>query len=397
MRFLTRTVLVLSFVSLFADIASEMLYPVLPAFLDGIGFGAMGIGMLEGVAVLISGFGNVWFGSLSDQLDRRYIFIRSGYFLSAIGKPLMGLLPFVGPVFLARSVDRLGKGMRGAARDAVLVSEAAPEDRGKVFGFHRGMDTLGAVIGPVLALIFLHYYPEDLATILILSIFPGLLSVAITLFLPKEPLSKPKPDRIRPFKGIFQFWKAASPEYRRLLFGFLAFSLLNSSDLLLLLRAGDLGVPVPNVVQAYILFNIVYALMSFPLGGIGDKIGFKAVYLAGLVVFGAVYAGMAFATTEWEIYLLFALYGCFSAAHDGIAKSWLSLFISPESRATGLGLYKFSYNSVRFLASPLLGLLWLLMGGGNAFLTVGIATLACILPFIFLLPSKHLAAKARNR
>lgn len=396
MRFLTRTVLVLSLVSLFADIASEMLYPVLPAFLDGVGFGAVGIGLLEGVAVLIAGFGNAWFGSLSDQLDRRYIFIRSGYLLSAIGKPIMGLFPVIGMVFLGRSVGRLGKGMRGAARDAVLVSEAAPGDRGKVFGFHRSMDTLGAVIGPILALIYLHYYPDDLVTILILSFFPGIISVAITFFLAKEPSAQPKENRISPFRGIFTFWKSASPEYKRLLSGFLLFSLLNSSDLLLLLRAGELGLPVVNVVQAYILFNIVYALMSLPLGGLGDRIGFKPVFLMGLLVFGLTYLGMAFVEEAWEIYLIFALYGIFSAAHDGISKSWLSLFIPSDQKATGLGLFKFSYNSIHFLASPLMGLIWVLAGGSEAFMLVGGLSILCLICFIFFLPSKQIQAGDRN-
>lgn len=390
MRYITRAVLVLSMVSLFADIASEMLYPVLPAFLDGIGFGVMGIGLLEGLAVLISGFGNAYFGSLSDQIDRRYIFIRSGYLLSAIGKPLMGLFPFVGPVFAGRSIDRMGKGMRGAARDAVLVGESRPEDRGKVFGFHRAMDTLGAVIGPILALVYLHFYPNDIASILVLSFVPGIVSVAITFFLPKEGAPQPQPGRPRPFKGIFKFWKRASPDYKRLLGGLLAFALLNSSDLLLLLRAGEAGVTTANVVQAYIIYNIVYALASFPLGGLADKLGFKPVFLAGMAAFACVYAGMAFATEEWQVYLLFGLYGCFSAANEGIAKSWLSLFIAPADKGTGLGLYKFSSNATNFLASPLMGGIWLLAGGEGAFLLIGGLAAVQIFAFAFLLPSKQL-------
>lgn len=385
-KYLTRTVVVLSLVSLFADMASEMLYPVMPLFMEGIGFGVVGIGLLEGLATLIAGFGNAWFGSLSDQLDRRYIFIRGGYLLSAIGRPIMGLFPTVGPVFAARSLGRLGKGMRGAARDAVLVADSDPKDRGKVFGFHRSMDTLGAVIGPALALLYLHFYPGEYAWVFILAFFPGLISVLVTYFLPSEPTPQPTEQAKRPFKGIFNFWKKSSSGYRKLLLGFLAFALINSTDMLLLLRAGETGLSAAGVIQAYIFYNIVYTLLSFPLGGLADKIGFKPVFIGGILVYGLTYLGMGLVSESWMVFGLFGLYGAFTAAHDGISKSWLSLHIAPEHKATGLGLYKFLSTLALFLASPILGLIWVYGSGEMAFVTIGGMALLYAGVFAFLLP-----------
>lgn len=375
MGFLTRTILILSLVSLFADISSEMLYPVMPAFLDSIGFGKSGIGLLEGLVALIAGFGKLYFGSWSDLLNRRVIFIRSGYFLSALAKPLMGLFPFVAPVAGARSLDRLGKGMRGSARDALLVAESAPEDRGKVFGFHRGMDTLGAVFGPLLALLYLYFYPGEYLNLFLIAFVPGMIGVALTLLLPADREKAPWRSGKKVFAGIFGFWKEASPQYRRLLAGFVLFSFLNSTDFFLLLRAGELSMGAETVIAAFIVYNLVYALAAFPIGALGDRLGFKPMFLGSVLVFALCYFLMGMKLDEWMIWGVLALYGIFQAAHDGIAKSWLSLHIPKEKRATGMGLFLFLNTIALLLANLGAGLLWDLTNGETTFTIIGVGAL----------------------
>jgi MFS family permease len=372
-------------VSLFADLASEMLYPVMPLFLDGIGMSAAGIGLLEGTAALVAGFGKVWFGSLSDVLQRRNIFIRLGYGLSAISKPIMGLFPAIWPVFFARLSDRVGKGMRGGARDAVLSSEAAPENRGKVFGFHRSMDTIGAVLGAGVALVWIALRPGDYQSLFLIAFVPGLISIVFTLLLPPDKPSPPKAKK-RPFQGIFQFWKEAPNGYKRILVAGLGFALLNSSDILLLLRVGDSGMEPVTIVGFYIFYNIIYVLASYPFGGLADKIGFKKVYLLSILIYGGCYLGMAFATSWWSYVLIFGFYGCFAATNEGIVTAWLTHWIPKDKKGTGLGLFSFFETFAKFIASPMLGILWIVLSAEWAFGIAGGLTLILAMVFIFLLP-----------
>lgn len=387
-RYITRTVLVLSFVSFFADISSEMLYPIMPAFLASIGFGALGIGILEALAKLISGLGKSYFGSLSDQLDRRVPFVRLGYFLSAMGKLIMYLFPAIGPVFAARSVDRVGKGMRGAARDAMLVGEAAPEDRGKVFGFHRSMDTLGAVIGPLLSLIYLSFWPEDLLGVFLLAVFPGLIGVALTFLLRANREPQPLARQVAPFKGIFAFWKMANPEYHRTLYGILLFALINSTDMLLLLRASEIGLQPGEVIGAYILYNIIYAALSWPFGILADRLGFRRLYLFSVLVFATCYLGLGLATENWMIWGIFVLYGAFTAANEGLTKPWLSLYIPKNMRATGLGLAGFLDMLALALASLFAGFAWEFSSGSALFIGVGTAAFILFFILLWILPTQ---------
>lgn len=385
--FVTRLVLILSLVSFFADIASEMLYPVMPLYLKSVQFDEFAIGLLEGMAMLIAGFGKLWFGSLSDILDRRAIFIQSGYFLSAAAKPLFGLFPQVGAIFGIRALDRVGKGMRGSARDAVLVAESKPGDRGKVFGFHRGMDTLGAVVGPLLALAWLQFHPGDYITLFFIAFGPGMIGVLLTLLVKDRQPRNPNPGKARPFKGIFKFWKIAPPEYKRLLAGFILFSLINSTDLFLILKAHSSGMKEVSVIGAYLFYNLVYALASFPMGALADRTGFKNIYLLSIGIFAITYLGFSLTPSESMIWILFALYGLFTASHGSIAKSWISLYLPKDKRATGIGLYQFLHTMSLFVASPAAGLLWAYSSGEMMFQVAGIAALGLGVLLIFLLPS----------
>ncbi|MEM0996196.1 MAG: MFS transporter [Bacteroidota bacterium] len=391
-QYVTKIVLILSLVSFFADIASEMLYPILPGFLASIGFTAFGIGVLEAVAKLVSGLGKTYFGALSDQLDRRVPFIRLGYLLSAIAKPLMGLFPQMAPVFAARLLDRVGKGTRGAPRDALLVAESMPENRGKVFGFHRGMDTLGAVIGPLLVLSFIaeRELTEHYEALFLLAFIPAIIGVGLTFLLPVPPKTarNSRPRKPQPLKGIFAFWREASPEYQRILAGVLLFALINSTDMLLLLRAAEIGFSPYEVIFAYVLYNLVYAALSLPFGKWGDRFGFKVVFLISVLLFSGCYLALGSVENTEAMWGIFVVYGAFTAANDGSVKSWLSLHIPTSQRATGLGLYGFLEVLGLALASAAAGAIWKGSSGKALFLGVGVAGFVIFFLLLFIFPAQ---------
>src|SRR4030042_1734121 len=279
--FITRTVVVLSFVSLFTDVASEMLYPVMPIFLKSIGFSVLLIGILEGLAEATAGLSKGYFGKLSDVTGKRVAFVRFGYLLSAISKPMMAAFIFPLWIFLARTIDRLGKGIRTGARDALLSAEATPETKGRVFGFHRGMDTLGAVFGPALALVFLWLRPEQYRALFLAALFPGIFAIAFT-FLLKEKTAKQRTVSGRvSFFDFLNYWKTSPALYRKLTAGLLVFTLVNSSDVFLLLKIKESGIDDRMLIGIYIFYNLVYALASYPMGMLAAKLGLKHVLIAG--------------------------------------------------------------------------------------------------------------------
>ncbi|RYD94036.1 MAG: MFS transporter, partial [Sphingobacteriales bacterium] len=288
MKIINRTVLILSLVSMFADVASEMLYPVIPVYLREIGFSVFAIGLLEGVAGFTAGLTKGYFGKWSDELGRRLPFVRSGYFLSALSKPMMGFFTIPLWVFFTRCVDRLGKGLRTAPRDVLLAQNATETTRARVFGFHRSLDTLGAAIGPCLALAVLWRWPGQYRMLFWLAFVPGLLSVVLTFWL--REVRKPGTTLRRGgFFSFFSYWKIARPEYRRLVPGLLFFALFNSSDVFLLLKTREVSGSDTTTITAYIFYNMVFAGASYPLGALADRLGKRTVLVGGLFVFALVY------------------------------------------------------------------------------------------------------------
>lgn len=377
----SRTVWLLGLVSLFTDLASEMLYPIMPLYLKSIGFSVIGIGLLEGIAEAAAGLSKGYFGQLSDRLGRRAPFVQLGYLLSALSKPLMALWAAPLWVLAARTADRLGKGIRTGARDAMLSAEASPGARGRVFGFHRGMDTLGAAFGPALALLFLWRFPEHYRSLFLLAAVPGLAAVGFTLLLRERPaaaVAGPGPG----FFSFLQYIRKSSPAYRRLLGGLLAFALANSSDLFLLLLLKHRGVSDMGLIGFYIFYNLVYAFAALPAGGLGDRWGLKPTFAAGLLAFAAVYGGLAMAGQWWHFGLLFMLYGLYAALTEGIAKAWISRLAAPGEVATAIGAYEGLRSVATLLASTLAGLIW--YGSGPAFLFGLTAVLALGIAFYFI-------------
>jgi len=390
MRIITRTIWILSLVSLLADIASEMLYPVIPAYLRQIGFSVLGIGFLEGMVNFTAGISKGYFGKQSDEKGLRLPYVKLGYLLSAASKPL--IVTFVWPawIFLVRTLDRLGKGVRTAARDALLSKESTPATKARVFGFHRAMDTVGAAIGPVLALVFLYFYPGNYVTLFYLAFIPGIISFFL-IFLLKEKKQPESTLGKGSFFSFFRYWKIASPEFRKIVPGLLLFALFNSSDFFLLLvtreTIGSQTIAVGQVVfnadtltiAAYIFYNFVYAAGSYPLGALADKWGYKQVILAGFLVYAIVYGGFAFGPSIPVIFLLFALYGIYAAATEGLIKAWVTNLANEKNTATAIGFYTSCESISTLLASIIAGAIWSAAGPVWTFgVTAGIAA------FVFL-------------
>ena len=388
MKIITRTIWVLSLVSLFTDMASEMLYPVMPVFLRSIGFSFLLIGVLEGFAEAVAGLSKSYFGKRSDLYGKRLPFVQLGYALSAISKPLMAVFIYPLWIFISRAIDRVGKGIRTGARDALLSDESTPENKGRVFGFHRSMDTLGAVIGPLLALVYLYYYPGNYKTLFIIAFLPGITSVFLTLLITEK--RKPPADNLQATKWsyfkIFDYWKISSPEYKRLSFGLLAFALFNSSDAFLLLKIKDAGCSDVTVIGAYIFYNLVYAFLAYPIGILADKLGLKRIFLLGLLVFAIVYEGFALNNNNIIFFVLFFLYGIYASATEGISKAWISNISDKKNTATAIGTFTGLQSICALGASSLTGFLWFKYG---AITTFTITACVTIIVIVYLLIFQH--------
>ncbi|MEO5788139.1 MAG: MFS transporter [Gelidibacter sp.] len=379
---ISRVVWILSLVSMFADIASEMLYPIIPVYLQSIGFSIFLIGLLEGVAEATSGLSKGYFGNWSDRIGRRMPFVRMGYFLSAIAKPMMAVFIFPVWVFFARTIDRLGKGSRTAPRDAILSDESTFKTKGQVFSFHRGWDTLGAVFGPALALLFLHFYPGKLAWLFYIAFVPAIISVAFTYFIKEKPVLPQEQKGAPGFFSYFKYWKVSTPAYKKLMIGLVAFALFNSSDMLLLLRVNEATGNENHVIMVYIFYNLVYALLAFPLGLLADHLGLKKIFLFGLILFSGIYFGMAEASTNSLFYVLFGIYGIYMAATEGISKAWVASLCKKEEVGTGIGLFVALQSIALMIASALAGLLWTYYGAAVAFM---LTAMMSVLVFVFIL------------
>lgn len=361
--------------------ASEMLYPIMPIYLKSIGFSIVLIGVLEGVAEATAGLSKGYFGKLSDVSGKRVPFVQIGYTLSAISKPMMALFVYPGWIFFARTIDRLGKGIRTGARDAILSDEATPETKGKVFGFHRSMDTLGAVLGPAFALLYLYYFPANYKTLFLIAFIPGILAVISSFALKNKHIPEQKITVKTPFFSFLKYWKTSPTAYRRLVVGLLAFALFNSSDVFLLLRVKQAGLGDTQVIGIYIFYNLVYAIFAFPVGIIADKIGLKKIFIVGLSLFVLVYFGMSFDASLYFYIGLFFLYGLYAAATEGISKAWISNITDKKDTATAIGTYSGLQSICAMLASSLTGFIWFQFGATAAFIATAIVSLLVVLYF----------------
>jgi MFS family permease len=382
--FATRTIWLLSLVSLFTDMASEMLYPIMPMYLRSIGFSILLIGVLEGIAEATAGLSKGYFGHWSDAVGRRRPFVQLGYSLSAVSKPMMALLATPVWIFIARTTDRLGKGIRAGARDAMLSAETSAEYKGRVFGFHRGFDTLGAVFGPLLALLFLVSYPGEYRSLFLLAFIPGVCAVLFTVLLKERPVPRRDISR-RTLLAFLAYWRKSPRTYRQVVGGFLVFALINSSDVLLLLLLRERGASDVNVILAYVFYNIVYAVASYPLGALGDRVGMRTMYVVGLVLFAIVYAGATYAGSFGAILGLFGVYGIYAASTEGISKAWITNLVPQEEAATAIGFYTGFQSLAALIASSATGILWASFGPIVPFLATAGGSV-CVAIFLVTVP-----------
>jgi MFS family permease len=386
---MNRNVWAMGWTSLLNDASSELLYPILPLFLTiTLGAPASAVGAVEGAADAASQVVGLAMGRRSDRIRRRMPFVWIGYALSNVAKPLVAIAPAWGWVMGARVVDRTGKGIRTAPRDALLRDSSDPSRTGSVFGFHRFMDSLGAVIGPLIALALLEV-GLSFRQVIAVAIVPAILSMFALRRIrdiparpqPHEPAAQPDPHRLsdmgRPFWTFTIAWTV--------------FSLGNSADVFLLLRAKDLGLSVTAVVLSYALYNTLYSGLSWPLGHLSDRVGKRRVLAVGLLVFAAVYAGFGLAGSGVAVWPLMAIYGVYIAATDGVSKALVSDLSPAALRATGQGAFKLATGAAAVAASLVAGVLWQTVGPGAVFALGAGAALVGLLTLAVTRPPRRLA------
>ena len=372
---LTRNVKVLCGVSFLQDAASELLYPILPIFLTVVlGAPPAVVGAIEGVAEGAASLTKVAAGRLADRFARRPL-IGAGYGLAAVGKLLIALATAWPLVLVARVTDRLGKGMRGAPRDALLVEGVPHGQRGKVFGLHRAADTAGAVIGPLLGLVLYEALDHRLRPLFWVAVIPAIASVALVAAV-RDPRAGGRTSRSAATRTP---WRSLPRPYWRVLAVLLVFNLVNFPDALLLLRAHDLGLSTAGVVGAYAVYNLVYAALSYPAGALSDRLPRPLVFAAGLFFFAVGYLGLGLIHTPWAVFVVLPLYGGFAACTDGVGKAWISTLVPDHQQGSAQGLYQGATGAAVLLAGVWAGLAWgadghlpLLISGAVALALAGV-------------------------
>lgn len=379
-----RNVLLLGLVSFFNDVASEMIYPIVPIFLTTVlGAPVEVVGLIEGVAEGTASITKFLFGYYSDKSGKRKIFVTLGYGAGAVSKVLIGLAyswPFV---LFARFIDRVGKGLRTAPRDSLLLQQANEKNRGFIFGVHRAMDSAGAVVGPLLGLLFLYLFKENMRLTFLLAFIPAVIGLVLLVFLIHE---KKQSTIANEKKKPFHFeWRKVHPNFLFFLAVTLLFSLGNSSDTFLILRATNLGLTTTLAVLVYVLYNVSQTVFATPAGQLADKIGARRVYAYGLIVFALVYFLFAIIHSPIWIWFLFFIYGIYIAATDGVSKAYISEFTKQDTSGTYFGLYQMGTAIAAVLASVIGGWLWTQFGPSTTFY---FGTIMAMLAFVLLISGK---------
>ena len=391
---LPKRVYLLGWISLWADVASEMVYPIIPIYATSVLMAQpTTLGLIEGFAAAIVSFMKGWSGWRSDRIGKRVPYIRWGYLLSAIGKPIVGLPGGWPAVFLGRSIDRFGKGIRTSARDALIADSVDKDQFGQAFGLHRTMDTTGAFLGGVGAVILLVIWPGDLRWIFFIAFFPGLVSAILTLHIRDAVKLPPASHDVSEPKRV-----SFSPAYWRAVVIALIFGLANSSDTFLLLRANEVFTregsaawlqgwlpasaashfPLILTTFAYLLYNLAYIAVSYPAGVISDRVGRWGIIGIGWTLYAMVYTGFAYAGGSW-MWPLFLGYGLYIGLADGVGKALVADPSPSDSRGTALGIYFMGLGFTTIIGNVLMGWLWQEFGSKVAFISGAALALVAVL------------------
>ncbi len=351
---LTRNVRILSAVSFLQDTASELLYPLLPIYLTAVlGAPAAVVGAVEGAGEGAASLTKLAAGPLADRFARRPL-IATGYGMAALGKVMVAAATAWPGVLAGRVVDRLGKGIRGAPRDALLVTGVDDAARGRVFGFHRAMDTFGAVLGPLLGLAGYELLDHQIAPLLWVAVVPAVLSVALVFMVREKRTVSPAAPR----RPVFGQVRELPRRYWRVTAVVVAFGFVNFPDALLLLRLNEIGFSVVGVILAYVGYNAVYALSSYPAGLVADRIGKPAVFGIGLVFFAVGYIGLGMTTDALTAWVLIGVYGLFTGLTDGVGKAWISALVSSDLQGSAQGMFQGLSGFAVLAAGLWAGFLW---------------------------------------
>ncbi len=387
-RGISRTVFVLSLVSLCTDVSGEMIYPLVPLFLTvTLGAPATVLGVIEGLAEATANVLKLVSGRVTDRHGRWRAWIFAGYGLSALAKPLLALATAWPLVLVARVVDRVGKGSRGTPRDALIAAASDPAHRGQAFGFHRSMDTVGAVVGPLAGAGLLAFFAQNPRPVFLVATVPAVLGVSLISRV-RDPA---RPRAAVPTAASAFAWRTAPRPYRLFLYSGLLFALGNSSDTFLILRAHALGLGPLAAILAYALYNAVYAAVGWPAGALSDRLGRRDLLVCGFLLFALVYGGLGLATGATAVWPLFAVYGVYMALTEGITKASITDLVPPDQRGGALGLYTALTGLMALISSVLAGLLWDHVAPAAPFLLGGVTALAAAGALLLLVPRRRAA------
>ncbi|MDQ3635614.1 MAG: MFS transporter [Acidobacteriota bacterium] len=385
---LSGNVLALSIVSLLNDTSSEIIYPLLPAFLFlTLGATPFAIGLIEGFAESVASLLKLFSGYLSDKFDKRKLPVFVGYALATIVRPLLAFVMSWQQVLFVRLMDRVGKGIRGAPRDAILAASVPPEKRGLAFGFNRAFDHLGAVLGPIVAFVLLYFLASDshnptardYRQVFLFASIPIVLGLFVIIFFVHEKKNKQViPEIEKP--QIKLSLKEFDGNFKRFLFVIALFTLSNSTDAFLLLRAEQAGISITVIPLLWMALHISKVISSLIFGDLSDKIGRRKLIFAGWILYALVYCGFAFVSQAWQALSLFLIYGIYFGLTEGAEKALVADLVPEEKRGTAYGLYNLAFGITVFPASLWFGYVWTNVNATTAFLiSAGISIIAAIL------------------
>lgn len=398
-RSLPANILAISLVSLLNDASSEIIYPLLPVFLAStLGASAKVIGLIEGSAESISSLLKLPAGYYSDRIGKRKILVAGGYALANFVRPLLAFASSWRQVFFIRMSDRLGKGVRTAPRDAMIADTVPEGQRGLAFGFHRAMDHLGAVIGPLIGYLLVFLFvanrnspsPAEFKTIFLIASVPGLAAVLVVLFVVRETPIRPPidPSVKRPVLSL----AGLDGNFKRFLLIIALFTLSNSSDGFLILRARDAGVSVVMLPLLWAALHTSKVISSLVGGDLSDRLGRRKLIVSGWLLYAAVYAGFAFVSNNISVWILFLIYGIYFGLAEGAEKALVADLVRPDQRGTAFGLYNLAFGITVLPASVLMGTIWDWRGPETAFLvSAGIGVTATALLLTVKTPNRRAA------